>query len=211
MLIFNQSDEDLMEWVCIDQTGALEELIRRYENKFLATAYHATRNHASAEDIVQDTFTKIWEDCLSFNKKIAKFSTWAYAILQARINMHLRNRRKDREMISLSAVDEDKDDLLASAQTNWFDDCSAARLQKLKEMIFKYLNVEEQLLYHFKEELRLSYEEIRQLEPFKGKSIASLKMRRMRYIDKLIDALEMEKYNFKCLPREVKNGKNEKM
>jgi len=208
MLIFNQSDEDLMDWVCLGQTGAFEELVRRYENKFLATAYRKTRNHASAEDIVQDVFTDIYQEPQRFDRKKARFSTWAYAILQNRIDKYIRDNWKNEQMLSLSSVDEDRDDLLASAQANWVDDCTSARLQKLKEMVLKYLTKEEQALYHLKEELGWSYEQIAQQEIFKGKTVASLKMHRMRYMEKLIDALEIEKYDFKCMPKEFKNGKD---
>ncbi|MFH1230521.1 MAG: sigma-70 family RNA polymerase sigma factor, partial [Planctomycetota bacterium] len=98
MLIFNQSDEDLMEWVCIGQVGAFEELVRRYENKFISIAYRKTINHASAEDIFQDIFTIIYQEPQRFNRKITKFSTWAYAILHNQINMFIRDNRIDQQM-----------------------------------------------------------------------------------------------------------------
>jgi RNA polymerase sigma factor (sigma-70 family) len=216
MIIYNQSDEDLMGWVCLGQTGPFEELVRRYENKFLAVAFRKTRNHASAEDIVQEVFTDIYQDPQRFDSKKARFSTWAYAILENKIKMFLRDNWIDSQMVSLASVDEDRDDLLASAQANWFEDCSTSRFQKLKELILKYLTIEEQALYYLKEEKGLSYEQIAQQEPFKSQGFSpdTLMKRRQRYIKRLIDGLEMEKYTFKCLPREVreiKNGKNRKV
>ena len=201
MLIFNQSDEDLMDWVCLGQTGPFEELVRRYENKFLAVAFRKTRNQASAEDIAQDVFTFISQEPQRFDRKIAKFSTWAYAILQNQIDKYIRDNWINQQMISLALADEDRDDLLASAEQNWFEDCSTARLQKLKELVLKYLNPEEQILYHLKEEEKLLYDEIAQQEPFKSEGISAdtLMKRRQRYIEKLIAALEMESYTFSCL------------
>jgi RNA polymerase sigma-70 factor (ECF subfamily) len=212
MIIYNQSDEDLMDWVKAGQVSSGDELVRRYQNKFLAVAYRATRNHATAEDIAQDTIIAILEDCRSFDRKIARFSTWAYAILDARINKALKAINRDRMNISLSSVDEDRDDLLASAQISWFDDCSESRLQKLKAIVLKYLTPDEQILYYYREEKHLSYEEIALMEPFKsqGANAATLRKRRQYYIDKLIDALEMEKYTFKCLPKEVRDVKDKK-
>ncbi|MEW6027580.1 MAG: sigma-70 family RNA polymerase sigma factor [Planctomycetota bacterium] len=206
MIIYGQSDENLMDWVKVGQYGALEELTRRYENKFLARAFKSTRNRATAEDVAQETIVAIIENCLSFDRRIARFSTWAYAILDNKIKMAMREIRKTRMNVSLSSVDEDRDDLLAAADTAWFEDCSSARLQKLREMVLKYLNPEEQLLYRLKEEQRLSYEQIAQREPFKSRGLkpSALKVRRMRYIQKLVDGLEMESYTFNCIKAKPK-------
>jgi RNA polymerase sigma-70 factor (ECF subfamily) len=190
MLIFQESDESLMDWVCLDQAGAFEELVRRYENRFLATAYRSLGNRATAEDIVQDTFTALWEQRRRFDKKIAKFSTWAYSILQNKITMYLRDSRKDRAMVSLAAVAEDKDDLVVPTQRHWLDDLPEAKLHKLREIVLKYLTKPEQELYRLKDEEGLSYEAISRLPAFKGVKVTTLKKRRQRYKDKIIEVFE---------------------
>lgn len=195
-------DEDLMELVVLGQGEAFKELVRRYENRFLATAYRAISDHDSAEDITQETFTAIWNDRHRFNKNIAKFSTWAYIILRQQIDKYLRDSRKTRRMVSLSAVEEDKDILAilsgpaptgASGRETWFEGLSESRLAQLKEIVLRYLSQEEQQLYHLKKEEGLSYEAISRLPPFKGVKVATLKKRRQRYKDKIIEVLEMEK------------------
>lgn len=184
-----------MELVALSQSAPFEELVRRYQNRFLATAYRSLRDHDTAEDITQETFTAVWRARQQFNKNLAKFSTWAYTILQNQINMYLRNSQKNRQAVSLSAVEQDKDILtIFRGRTTWFEDLSESRLARIREIVLQYLTEEEQQLYHLKEEEGLSYEAISQMPPFKGVSEATLMKRRQRYKDKIIAALEMEKY-----------------
>jgi RNA polymerase sigma-70 factor (ECF subfamily) len=192
MLIFQQSDEDLMALAALDQNGPFDELVRRYQNRLLATAYRSIRNHATAEDIVQEAFITVWEERRRFDKNIAKFSTWIYTILQNKITDYLRKRYLEKDTISLSAVEEDKDMLAISPA--WFDNLSESQLAKLKEIVLRYLTAEEQQLYHLKEEEGLSYEEISQIPPFNEVKITTLWKWRQRYKDKIIEMLDMEKH-----------------
>jgi len=203
MLIFQQSDEDLMALAALDQNGPFDELVRRYENRLLATAYRSIRNHDTAEDIVQEVFITVWEERRRFDKTIAKFSTWIYNILQNKINDYLRKRYLEKGNISLSVVEEDKDMLaiLSDNQSDresskrWFDELSENQMAKVKEIVLRYLDKDDQLLFQLKDEDGLSYKEIRQKAPFKGVKIATLKKRRQYLKEKIIEALEIEKYN----------------
>lgn len=195
------SDEALMELVCQGQAdlpaeasaqaGAFEELVRRYQNKLLAVAYRSLKEHATAEDLVGETFTAVWEERHSFDKNIANFSTWIYTILRNQIDKFLRDSRKAREMISLASVEEDKDDYLV--ERDWSEDLPDIRLEILNDAVMRYLSDGERQLYHLKDELGLSYEQISQQEPFKGVRIDTLKKRRQYYKDKLIKALNPPK------------------
>jgi RNA polymerase sigma-70 factor (ECF subfamily) len=203
MLIFQQSDEDLMALAALDQNGPFDELVRRYENRLLATAYRSIRNHDTAEDIVQEVFITVWEERRRFDKNIAKFSTWIYTILQNKITDYLRRRYLEKDNISLSMVEEDKD-VLASVlddqsgregSKRWFDELSENQMAKVKEIVLRYLDKDDQLLFQLKDENGLSYKEIKQKPLFKGVSIATLKKRRQYLKEKIIEALEIEKYN----------------
>ena len=191
---FNESDESLMVSLVLGLSAAFEELVRRYQNRFLATAYRTTGNHEAAEDITQETFTAIWQARHQFNKNIAGFSTWAYTILRARIDKYLRDSRKTRRMVRLAAVAEDKDiwailgsrTSLSAGQVGRSETLSTDRLAQLKALVLQYLSTDEQRLYHLKEEKGLSCEAISQIPPFKGVSVATLQKRCQRYKEKLI-------------------------
>lgn len=57
-------------------------LLDRYETAFLRKAMSIVYNKNDAEEVVQDTFTKIYVNASSFSpQEGAKFSSWAYKIL----------------------------------------------------------------------------------------------------------------------------------
>jgi len=57
-------------------------LLERYQDAFLRKAKSIVRNELDAEEIVQDTFTKIYLNAGRFEvREGAKFSSWGYAIL----------------------------------------------------------------------------------------------------------------------------------
>jgi RNA polymerase sigma-70 factor, ECF subfamily len=57
-------------------------LLDRYQNAFLRKAKSIIFNELDAEEVVQDTFTKIYINAAKFEvREGAKFSSWAYTIL----------------------------------------------------------------------------------------------------------------------------------
>lgn len=57
-------------------------LVERYQQAFLRKAQSIVRNPLDAEEIVQDTFTKIYINAAKYEPQAgAKFSSWAYRIL----------------------------------------------------------------------------------------------------------------------------------
>jgi len=57
-------------------------LVERYQEAFLRKALSIVHNQLDAEEIVQDTFTKIYLNAHRFEPKAgAQFSSWAYRIL----------------------------------------------------------------------------------------------------------------------------------
>lgn len=67
-------------------------LLERYQTAFLRKAKSILFNELDAEEVVQDTFTKIYMHAQSFEvREGAKFSSWAYTIL---INTSLTRYQK---------------------------------------------------------------------------------------------------------------------
>ncbi|MDA8596986.1 RNA polymerase sigma factor [Candidatus Pacebacteria bacterium] len=57
-------------------------LLERYQDAFLRKARSIIHNEEDAEEIVQDTFTKVYLNAAKFEvREGAKFSSWAYRIL----------------------------------------------------------------------------------------------------------------------------------
>jgi RNA polymerase sigma-70 factor (ECF subfamily) len=60
--------------------GGFEMLVKKYQNKALNIAYSFTSNIASAEDIAQEAFIKIYRNLKDFRAE-SKFSSWLYRIV----------------------------------------------------------------------------------------------------------------------------------
>lgn len=86
------SDEKLVELICSDQINLYEILIKRYQEKLLRYAYYLTNNWQEAEDIVQETFIKTYENLFRFNLK-KKFSSWLYRICHNEAINFLKRKR----------------------------------------------------------------------------------------------------------------------
>ena len=57
-------------------------ILERYQEAFLRKARTIVRSEQDAEDVVQETFTKVYVHASKFEvREGAKFSSWAYTIL----------------------------------------------------------------------------------------------------------------------------------
>ena len=74
-------DEQILQ-VARSQPWLFVVLVRRYEEPFLRKARSIIHNPLDAEEVVQDTFTKIYVHADKYEPQSgAKFSSWAYRIL----------------------------------------------------------------------------------------------------------------------------------
>lgn len=74
-------DEEILR-LALREPAYFSLLLDRYENPFLKTAFGIVRRREEAEDIVQETFTKIYLNGKRFKKQEgASFKSWAYRIL----------------------------------------------------------------------------------------------------------------------------------
>ena len=97
-----------------EDSGAYDELIRRYQERIYATVYHMTSNHEDANDLTQETFIKAYRALHSF-KGDSSFYTWIYRIAVNKTINFLKTR-KNRVHMSLNNLDfnaENDPDLVA--------------------------------------------------------------------------------------------------
>ena len=68
-------------------------LVDRYEGAFLRKSLYILRSREDAEDVVQETFIKIYKNSSKFSKcKNASFRSWAYKILVNTCNTRLSRK-----------------------------------------------------------------------------------------------------------------------
>lgn len=92
------SDEELAEAVVQGSSRAFDELVTRYYRKLTLFIRKGTVTEEDAEDIVQDTFSKAYQNMHRY-KPDWKFSTWLYTIgIRTRVD-YFRKLKKDTESL----------------------------------------------------------------------------------------------------------------
>ena len=89
---------------------AFEELVRSYEHRIFKVANYIAQNREDAEDIVQDSFLKAYQNLAQFREE-SKFYTWLVRIVVNDALMKLRRRRM-MKMISIDASPEHEENSL---------------------------------------------------------------------------------------------------
>jgi RNA polymerase sigma-70 factor (ECF subfamily) len=102
------SDEKLIARFQEGDLQAYDILVKRYKDQLLNYVYRFVGNRNDAEDIVQETFLRVYKN-KHYYKEIAKFSTWVYTIAGNLAKTELRRRRR-RKIFSISNfVNEERD------------------------------------------------------------------------------------------------------
>ena len=102
------TDEELITRFQQGDVYAFDLLVKRYKDPLLNFVYRFVGDHIEAEDIVQETFLRLFKN-KHYYKEIAKFSTWIYTIAGNLAKTELRRRRR-RQFFSISHfMTQDKD------------------------------------------------------------------------------------------------------
>lgn len=84
--------------------AALAILVEKYKRLVYRVAVQITKNHEDADDVMQDTFLKVYESIHSFRQDAA-FETWLYRIVVNHATNLVKRRERRRES-SLSVINE---------------------------------------------------------------------------------------------------------
>ena len=104
----SMTDEDVMEQLQSGVMEAFDIIVHRYKDRLHNFLYRYTHNHEDCEDLVQETFLRVYRSRYSY-QRIAKLSTWMYTIaLNLAKTMH--NKKKRMTLISIHADESDPDD-----------------------------------------------------------------------------------------------------
>lgn len=93
----NSSDEQIVAAVCEGDAASFALLIERYQNKLFYYVLKYVAETDKAEDIVQESFIKIYTNLRSFDQT-KKFSAWAYRITH---NQLIDTVRKQKPTVSI--------------------------------------------------------------------------------------------------------------
>ena len=96
------TDEDLIARFQNGDEYAFDEIVNRYKDRLLNFVFRFIGQIDESEDIVQDTFLKVYKNKNSY-VNIARFSTWIYTIAGNLAKTELR-KRKRRRVFSISKM-----------------------------------------------------------------------------------------------------------
>ena len=99
------SDEDLMEKFQAGYEQAFNVLVSRFKDRLHNFLYRYTHNHQDCEDLVQETFLRVYRSKHSY-ERIAKFSTWMYTIA---LNLAKSLYKKKQRMTTVTIHEDESD------------------------------------------------------------------------------------------------------
>jgi RNA polymerase sigma-70 factor (ECF subfamily) len=99
------SDEQLMARVAAGDERALEALYDRHAAAAMGLALRIMGDRASAEDVVQETFLRVWRHAASFRREQGRFTSWMFSIAH-RLAIDGLRRRSVRPQPAQSAAEE---------------------------------------------------------------------------------------------------------
>ena len=91
-------ERDLLLRAMAGDLRAYAALVKAYEERMFFTAYRILHSREDAEDCLQETFVRAWENLSGLSGPRA-FSTWVYRILSNLALDMLRKRERMREMV----------------------------------------------------------------------------------------------------------------
>ncbi len=135
MPIVAVAENELVRRAKAGKFDAFEALVHRYEQKIYNVAYRLSGNRADAEDILQETFLKAFENLQRFREE-SSFYTW---VMRIAVNAALIRFRKSphSNAVSLDALEENHQDFHPRVVVNWDDNPERKYSQREKERILR--------------------------------------------------------------------------
>lgn len=89
------SDGQLMAQVCQQDQAAFNHLVRRHLAPLMGYANRLCGDASRAEDLVQETWLRVWLHATQYRQDRGAFSTWLFTILQRQFIDHQRKFGKE--------------------------------------------------------------------------------------------------------------------
>lgn len=181
-----EMDDEAVLRLSLKDPSYFSIIVDKYREAFMRAARSITRSNDEAEDILQETFTKIYVNGRKYKKEPgASFKSWAYRILVNTSFTHYQKLKKQQGNVSYldpvlyddAVVDEAASSLASNTDNKAI---VAGTFAKMPEHLGRVMK-----LYYLEDK---SYEDIAKLEAI---TLTTLKMRLFRakrLFKKLMDA-----------------------
>lgn len=185
----DRTDEELIAAYMKGEKSAFNDLVERHLNGVYTYVLRFVGNQEEAEDIVQETFVKAWNNLKKYDARAAKFKTWLLRIARNTAIDFLRKKKHipfsefETQPNMVAEVVADESDSAEEIFARGEDSREiAAALSKLSEKHREIL-----LLYYTND---ITFEEIGSML---GESPNTMKSRHRRALRTLADAVKVSK------------------
>lgn len=189
------SDEELIHRFQDGDIYAFDAIVNRYKDQLLNFAYRFLNNSEEAQDVVQETFLRIFRNKHAY-REIAKFSTWVYTIAGNLAKTELR-KRKRRKYLYLSDMGyDDKEYEIVDPSANTEREVESLFQEKIIQKAIDELPPRFRQVILLVEIQELPYEEVSKIMRVPLGTVKSRVNRaRLKLQAKLSDIMEREKKN----------------
>src|ERR1051326_548203 len=87
-------DQDILSAIARGKMEALDVLYQRYHRELYALAYGMVSDHQLAEDLIQETFVRVWRHASTYSPQAGSVRGWLFAILRNYAIDYLRKQRQ---------------------------------------------------------------------------------------------------------------------
>ncbi|HCF82640.1 MAG TPA: hypothetical protein DER68_01325 [Ruminococcaceae bacterium] len=114
-----------------------EQLYKDYKNKVFGYIFNRIHNHADAEDLTSEVFTKVVSHFDSFDPEKASPSTWIFVITRNTLIEHFRKQRvtEDIEELQIPVEDEPVDKLVMEERQEILAKALTELPEKMRDII----------------------------------------------------------------------------
>lgn len=159
---------------------AFRVLISQYKERLYWHIRKMVINHDDADDVLQNTFIKVFKGIDSFNQQSKLFS-WMYRIATNEAITFLNKKAKER---SIDISDYQQELVTKISDDNWFD---GDEIQLILQKAIAQLPQKQQLVFNMKYFDDLKYDEMSEIL---GTSVGALKASYFHAVNKIKDYIE---------------------
>lgn len=155
------SDEDVMELFQGGYDEAFTEIVERYRDKIHNFIFRYTRNYLDCEDIVQETFFRVYRSRHSY-ERIARFSTWLYTIANnlARSHYKKNSRLKTTSIFETDSNNQEYEIDIVDTEQTPDNDVNTSIMMEYVQKALSHIPVEFKDVIVMRDIQNLTYEEI---------------------------------------------------
>ncbi len=185
------SDEELMNLAMNDDIYAFEELFHRYKRRLFGFVYGLVLNSEEAEDCVQETFLRLWQNRIQFAHK-GRFSAYMFQIAKNHLLDRKRSQKFHFDLQHIPGEELAESLHRGSLSGNGYGEAVLNEIRKAVSDAMTHLPEIQRIVYVLSEEQAMSYKEIADILECPVGTVSSRKVEAVKKLRKLLRPLRDE-------------------